>query len=89
MKKIVLYLCAGILVLGITSCGKGGEDAGTQESGQSSEVSSVPEESGDGSSESPGRQRRGTGCGRRRLERGDGRSEAGSGRRTGGGQLLA
>ena len=53
MKKIVLYLCAGILVLGITSCGKGGEDAGTQESGQSSEVSSVPEESGDGSSESP------------------------------------
>ena len=39
MKKVVLYLCAGILVLGITACGKGGDESGSQGTDQSSEVS--------------------------------------------------
>lgn len=50
MKKVVLYLCTGILVLGISACGKGGDGSGSQGAGQSSEVSASPEESIDGSS---------------------------------------
>ena len=50
MKKVVLYLCAGILVLSITACGKDADASGSQETDQSSEVSSSPEENGDGGS---------------------------------------
>ena len=51
MKKVVLYLCAGILVLGITACGKGGDESGSQGTDQSSEVSISSDESGDDGSE--------------------------------------
>lgn len=47
MKKVVLYLCAGILVLGLAACGKGGEESGSQGTDQGSEVSTSPEENGD------------------------------------------
>lgn len=50
MKKVVLYLCAGILVLGMTACGKGGDASGSEGTDQSSEVSTSPEENGNGSS---------------------------------------
>ncbi len=46
MKKVVLYLCTGILVLGISACGKGGDESGSQGAGQSTEVSSSPEQGG-------------------------------------------
>ena len=47
MKKVLLYLCTGILVLGISACGKGGDESGSQGAGQSTEVSSSPEQGGD------------------------------------------
>ena len=50
MKKVVLYLCAGILVLGITACGKAGDESGSQGTDQSSEISSSPEDNGNGGS---------------------------------------
>lgn len=50
MKKVVLYLCAGILVLGITACGKAGDESGSQGTDQSSEISSFPEDNGNGGS---------------------------------------
>lgn len=55
MKKMVLYLCAGILALGLTACG--GETPDGDSSGSSSDagsVSSAPEESVPQSTEQTG-----------------------------------
>lgn len=48
MKKVVLYLCTGILVFGLSACGKRGQE---ESSSQESEISSSPE-AGSGTGES-------------------------------------
>ena len=59
MKKSVLYLCAGILVVGLTACGGKGEDGGSSgnssvESAGGSVSAENPEGSGEGSQGSSG-----------------------------------